>query len=308
MERVWVIWDVWQQESLKAAAQSESADVRRIDLRCTADGQTGRQRPRWAVQQTCAFWQLLGQATASDPEQTSTCSRSQQPSGKTHHAEGALRDRLEEFFYAMQCGLDTKHSSKCSSEKNKSIKFGTTRGGLTFSAELSQGSTVGVTSMKDARDFLWSDRVNNPNLIRHESSWLECVFKLCQFKLSSHFKAFKHNTTGKNSIKHSCAIFWAHREPTCKHRIKLFFVSSCNWTNKYTELCQNTHLGEYPQKILGYVLIERKLSRMQSDVYHYIGSMHCLLKWPCLIYQLLSVSLMLIQVKKTLDRITINIP
>ncbi len=106
---------------------------------------------------------------------------------------------------------------------------------------------------------------------------------------------FKHKTTGKNSIKHSCAIFWAHREPTYKHRIKLFFVSSCNWTNKYTELCQNTHLGEYPQKILRYVLIERKLSRKQSDVYHYIGSMT---KWPCLIYQLLSVSLMLIQVKK----------
>ncbi len=220
---MWVIWDVWQQESLKAAAQSESADVRRIDLRCTADGQTGRQRPRWAVQQTCAFWQLLGQATASDPEQTSTCSRSQQPSGKTHHAEGALRDRLEEFFYAMQCGLDTKHSSKCSREKYKSNKFGTTRGGLTFSAELSQGSTVGVTSMKDALDFLWSDRVNNPNLSITKVHRLNVFLNFANLNYQAILKHL--STTQQERTQLSTRVLFSERTESQRANIELSYFS-----------------------------------------------------------------------------------
>ncbi len=40
----------------------------------------------------------------------------------------------------------------------------------------------------------------------------------------------------------------------------------------HTKLCQNTYLVEYPW-----------MKTVEKDVYHYIGSMNCVFKWPCLI-------------------------
>lgn len=56
----------------------------------------------------------------------------------------------------------------------------------------------------------------------------------------------------------------------------------------HTNVCCDTHRERVFSKTVDYVLSELKQLRKKSDVYRYTGSMHCLLKWQHLIYQLLS--------------------
>ncbi len=62
----------------------------------------------------------------------------------------------------------------------------------------------------------------------------------------------------------------ARREPRLKSlepRIILFLLL---YRKIHTKLCQNTRLGEYPRKTVGYVLSESNQLRKKSDVRHYI--------------------------------------